>query len=73
MFFRKTGSNMEYPLMLLTSKFVFLGNIFLTRYFWNQTEIVCQSYVPRKIDVPIYTNVANRFGTSSTRVRFLDV
>ena len=39
----------------------------------HQTEIVCQSYVPEKIDVPIYPNGARSFGASSPRVRFLDV
>ena len=48
-FFGKTKSDMGVPLIFLTSKFVFLRYIFLTRYFARQTGLVCQSYVPGKL------------------------
>ena len=48
-FFGKIGRYMDPWTDFSHSKFVFLGQIFLTRNGSFQTEIVCQSYVPRKL------------------------
>ena len=48
-FFQKMESNMGPWTDVSHSKFVVLGQIFLTRYGMRQTEIVCQSYAPGKL------------------------
>lgn len=71
-FFGEIGANMGLQSMFSTQKLYFSDRC-LNEVFWVSNGNCMPKLWPREVDVPIYLNAAHSFGTSSPKIRFLDV